>query len=80
MAKNKFKYRCGECGTEQWVSLYQFARASRPRCSSCGSLALDLVSDEAKKRVMLHGAETVMSRDRRHEKKNPGHRIQGAKQ
>ena len=45
--KNKhgrFKYRCDECGSEAFYDRKEFDRASRPRCTGCGSTRLDPVS------------------------------------
>ena len=53
MAKNTFKYRCDECGTEQMRWRGEFIRASLPRCVRCGSTYLDEVTQEAYERRVL---------------------------
>jgi DNA-directed RNA polymerase subunit RPC12/RpoP len=46
----KWKFRCGECGTENYFDSVELrGRASRPRCTACGSYRLDRVADRAKK-------------------------------
>lgn len=48
-ARGKRKYRCEECSHEQFVHWVEFNRATRPRCSKCGSVRLEVVSEYAKK-------------------------------
>ena len=42
------KYVCDECRAESWHHWIERNRASRLRCTGCGSARLELVSDEAK--------------------------------
>ena len=63
-AQNRFKYECQECGAMQMIPRRAFDRRSRPRCSGCGSIALSLVSKEAKRRVMDMTGEAKTQKDR----------------
>lgn len=47
--KGKRKYRCGSCGSEQFIHWRELNRRSRPRCIRCGSYNLEPVTEEAKK-------------------------------
>lgn len=57
MAKSKISgkqvncrlYECEECHERRMVRWVELNRASRPKCMGCGSIRLELVSDEAKK-------------------------------
>ena len=53
MAKNNFKYRCEDCGTEQFHNRFSFTRAARVRCVGCGSTRLDEVTPEATNRRLI---------------------------
>jgi DNA-directed RNA polymerase subunit RPC12/RpoP len=46
-------YLCAECGATTPVHWVERERASRPRCGSCGSLAIDPKTDEAKREVVV---------------------------
>ncbi len=46
--KGKRKYRCQECGHEQYLHWTERDRRSRPRCMGCGSARLDPASQGAK--------------------------------
>ena len=41
-------FECDECHSRRYVSWVELNRAAKPRCHSCGSTRLDLVSEEAK--------------------------------
>lgn len=51
--KGKRKYRCGDCGNEQYIHWIELNRASRPRCTGCGSHNLDLITKEAKEERVI---------------------------
>jgi len=57
MAKNKFKYRCDECGWTGFYHMQEFGRSSRPRCGGCGSTWLERCTKEADERIALHSEE-----------------------
>lgn len=50
-AKGNRRYRCLECGMTRMVRACEHDRASRVRCASCGSLAMEPDSSEAKKQL-----------------------------
>ena len=52
--RNRFKYKCDECGWTGFFGIQEFSRRSRPRCGGCGSTWLELTHDEAKDRVLEH--------------------------
>lgn len=41
-------YECEDCHTRRFVPWVELNRASRPKCYGCGSIRLELVSDNAK--------------------------------
>lgn len=46
--KGKRKYRCCDCGADQFLHWTALIRRFRPRCVRCGSYGLDPVTQEAK--------------------------------
>ena len=42
-------YECDECHSRRMVAWVELNRAARPKCYTCGSPHLELVSGEAKK-------------------------------
>jgi hypothetical protein len=50
--RNQFKYMCGDCGYETWLSAGERNSKFRPRCIACGGVHLDPVKgSEAKQRL-----------------------------
>jgi DNA-directed RNA polymerase subunit RPC12/RpoP len=45
----KWKYRCADCGTENYLSAIEWGWAARPRCTGCGSHRLDRIEPTRKK-------------------------------
>lgn len=41
-------YECEECHARRFVAWIELNRASRPKCMGCGSVRLELVTEEAK--------------------------------
>jgi len=62
--KNRFKYKCDECGWTGFFSIQEFARRSRPRCGGCGSTWLELTHNAAKARVLEHDHQAREQKDR----------------
>ena len=54
MRRNKFKYRCADCGWTGFFHLQEFARSFRPHCGACGCTMLDPTHDEAVNRLAEH--------------------------
>jgi len=48
MTGKKRLYECEDCQTRRFLHWTELNRASRPKCYGCGSVCLELVSDEAK--------------------------------
>ncbi len=61
--RNRFKYKCADCGWTGFFSLQEFARRCRPRCGECGCTMLDPTN--ASKRIMAHDAAAVIASDKR---------------
>jgi len=41
LSRNRFKYICSECGAMRFITRIERNSRFRPRCTSCGSAALD---------------------------------------
>lgn len=54
------KYRCGECGADQFRHWIETTRAARLRCLACGSARMDLVAAGAKKERAERNAARVL--------------------
>lgn len=46
--RGKRKYRCEDCGNEQFLHWKELIRRSRPRCLACGSYRLEPITKEAR--------------------------------
>ena len=51
MAKGKRLFKCFDCGAGQMLYKNERSRATRPRCTACGSLTLLPHSEGAKEQV-----------------------------
>ncbi len=66
MAKNTFKYKCADCSKETFFHRREETHRNRMRCPSCGSLWLDRVTNEAKRRN-IDGADAKRGQDERND-------------
>lgn len=63
--RGRFKYKCADCGYEQFVDSVERARRTRPRCMGCGSAALDPVTREGKDHIKIGNTNLAQHRDDR---------------
>ena len=68
---NKFKYRCTTCGATEFIHQHLFARATKPRCSACGSYGLEATHDEAAAVRRYHEAVAHEAHMDARDKQNP---------
>jgi len=60
--RGKRKYRCEECGNEQFLHWVELNRRTRPHCAKCGSVRLEVVTKEAKEERDI-GYRNVLEHD-----------------
>lgn len=63
--RNRFKYRCADCGWTGFFNKYEFARRCRPHCGACGCTLLDPTHDAARQRILSYAAEAKEDRERK---------------
>lgn len=51
--RGQFKWKCLDCKAETFFERRELIRAARPKCSACGSVAIEPVTREAKQRLAV---------------------------
>lgn len=58
--RGMFKWVCLDCKAETFFRRHELIRAARPKCSACGSIALEpSKASEARKRLLTAETERV---------------------
>ena len=55
MKRMQRKFKCDDCGAENWLHWTERTRRSLPRCTNCGSSFLSPVTKEAKEDIRVAG-------------------------